>query len=224
MGAAALLSLLLVATGVVVWWPRARRWWVGFVVQRRANWKRVNFDLHRAGGIWSAAFLLVTAFTGAALVFYQPFEAALDRVTASPPAPPRPTVSPRTGASPLPLDSLVHLADRALPGGVVTYVSLPATPTSPLSVRKHLDPELHPNGRSFVYLDPWSGEVLAAENALLAPAGTRLDNLVYPLHIGRFGGVTVRVLYALLGLFPLLLFVSGCLMWWNRAGAPKRRR
>jgi uncharacterized iron-regulated membrane protein len=107
---------------------------------------------------------------------------------------------------------------------VVTYVSLPATPTSPLSVRKHLDPELHPNGRSFVYLDPWSGEVLAAENALLAPAGTRLDNLVYPLHIGRFGGVTVRVLYALLGLFPLLLFVSGCLMWWNRAGAPKRRR
>ena len=62
------------------------------------------------------------------------------------------------------------------------------------------------------------------ERALDAPAGMKALNLLYPLHIGSFGGLPVRVLYALLGLAPLVLFASGCLMWWNRTRASRRRR
>lgn len=73
MGVVGLLTLLLVLSGVVVWWPGLRRWWEAFLVRRRAGWKRVNFDLHRAGGIWSALFLAVTAATGAGLIFHDAF-------------------------------------------------------------------------------------------------------------------------------------------------------
>lgn len=224
MGVVGLLTVLLVLTGAVVWWPGIRRWWSGFTVRWRANWKRVNFDVHRAGGIWSAAFLLLTASTGAALIFHDPFLAAANWITASSSPPPAPTVTPRPGEPWLPLDSLLRQADRALPGGTTTYVSFPGSAEAPLTVRKHFDAALHPNGRSFVYLDPWSGETLGVEKATLAPAGMRALNLLYPLHIGSYGGLPVRILYAVLGLSPLVLFVSGCLMWWNRTKAPERRR
>jgi uncharacterized iron-regulated membrane protein len=224
MGVVGLLTLLLVATGLVVWWPGTRRWWDGFIVRRRANWKQVNFDLHRAGGIWSAAFLAVTAATGAALIFHDAFLAGANWLTASPASPAPPTVVPRPGEPWLPLASLLRQADRALPGGTITYVEFPPAPEAPLTIRKHLDAELHPNGRSFVHLDPWSGAALAVEPAVRAAAGMRTLNLLYPLHIGSFGGMPVRVLYALLGLAPIVLFASGCLMWWNRTQAPQRRR
>jgi uncharacterized iron-regulated membrane protein len=37
------------------------------------------------------------------------------------------------------------------------------------------------------------------------------------LHFGRFGGWTSRIIWAVLGLVPVLLFVTGGLMWWKRA-------
>lgn len=224
MGVVGLLTLLLVLTGIVVWWPGVRRWWEGFAVRWGANWKRVNFDLHRAGGIWSAAFLAITASTGAGLIFHDAFLAGANWITASPEAPAPPEVVPRTGEPWLPLDSLLRQAERALPGGTVTYVAFPADPEAPLSVRKHFGAALHPTGRSFVYLDPWTGEAVAVDRALSAPAGMKALNLLYPLHIGSFGGLAVRILYAVLGLAPLILFVSGILMWWNRTQVPKRRR
>jgi uncharacterized iron-regulated membrane protein len=36
------------------------------------------------------------------------------------------------------------------------------------------------------------------------------------LHFGRFAGWSVKALWALFGLVPPLLFVTGTLMWWNR--------
>lgn len=152
--------------------------------------------------------------------------AGLDWITRSPPLPLAPVVSPIVGASPLPLDEIVERADRALPGGEVTYLTLPQEPGSPVVVRVKLPEELHPNGRNFVYLhlDPDQGTVVHGENALTAPAGTRAYNVLYPLHIGRWGGSLSRVLYSLLGLLPLVLFVSGVLMWRNRTRGRSRKR
>ncbi len=36
------------------------------------------------------------------------------------------------------------------------------------------------------------------------------------LHFGRFYGMTSKVLWALLGLVPVVMFFTGGLMWWNR--------
>ena len=85
-------------------------------------------------------------------------------------------------------------------------------------VRGHVSGELHPNGRNFVYVDGITGAVLAAESSRRAPVGTRMYDKFYPIHIGKWGGWPVRVLYAGLGLTPLLLAVTGALAWWNRRG------
>ncbi len=36
------------------------------------------------------------------------------------------------------------------------------------------------------------------------------------LHFGRFGGLSVRVLWTVLGLLPAVLFVTGFTLWWRR--------
>ena len=45
------------------------------------------------------------------------------------------------------------------------------------------------------------------------------DNILYwlaYLHFGRFGGWSTKIIWAILGLAPPLLFVTGVLMWWER--------
>jgi uncharacterized iron-regulated membrane protein len=40
------------------------------------------------------------------------------------------------------------------------------------------------------------------------------------LHFGRFGGWPIKALWTVLGLIPLILFITGAVMWWNRVLRP----
>jgi uncharacterized iron-regulated membrane protein len=44
------------------------------------------------------------------------------------------------------------------------------------------------------------------------------------VHFGRFAGVKTKALWAVMGLMPPALFVTGALMWWNRVLQPARSR
>lgn len=216
LGIGGLLLLGLGATGVVLWWPRNRKLSQGFKVRWSAHWKRLNFDLHRASGIYAAVFLLATAFTGAALVFDKSFAGLINAMTGSLPRAALPlSIDPVAGAPALPLDLLLHRADRVWPA-TTTWINLPQTPQMPVTIRKKLAQESHPNGRSFVYLDQYTGRILGVENALTAPLGTRIFNTFYPIHIGVIGGMPTRVVQIALGLMPAILFMTGFVMWKNR--------
>ena len=222
-GLGGVLLILLGVTGVYLWWPGKRNLRQGFKVQWRASWKRVNYDLHRVGGILAVLLLGLIALTGTALVFGAFFTDAAHWLTRTPRPPARPLSVIQTGVPPLPLDDLIQRADDALPGGVTTRITPPTRPEAAVIVRKKLPGDLHPNGMSFDYLDQYSGAPLRVENALLAPAAPRLLNLRYPLHIGSYGGIASRLLHLLVGLTPGTLFVTGCLMWWNRKSGRTRR-
>jgi len=44
------------------------------------------------------------------------------------------------------------------------------------------------------------------------------------LHFGRFGGWPVKALWTALGMIPLVLFITGAVMWWNRVLRPAMQR
>jgi uncharacterized iron-regulated membrane protein len=44
------------------------------------------------------------------------------------------------------------------------------------------------------------------------------------LHFGRFGGWPIKALWTVLGLIPLILFITGAVMWWNRVLGPAWQR
>jgi uncharacterized iron-regulated membrane protein len=223
-GINAILLLLLIITGVIVWWPGRKHLRRGLTIRRGANWKRINHDIHNVFGIFAMPLLLLSAITGIYLIFHAPFERVVAWLTGSPPRPAPPRVASHNGEGFLPLDRIVKNADAALPEVKTTWVMLPSSPTAPIIVRKKLPAEMHPEGRSFVHLDPCTGEVLLIEDAHQAPPGTRIINTLYPLHTGVAGGLFTRVLQFICGLVPAVLYLSGFIKWWNRIVAKKRHR
>ncbi len=180
--------LFLSLSGIVLWWPsRVRQLKERLRVKWDASGKRVNFDLHRSGGFYVAGLLALMALTGTSLAFGEWFTEAAHRLTRTPPRPKAPVVSASSDEEPLPLDVVVRTANQALPAGEITRIALPSAPNAPLVVRKRLPGEMHPNGMSFIFVDPYRGRVLRLDSARHAAAGPRLLNLRYPLHIGLYG-------------------------------------
>lgn len=216
LGVSALLLIGMSITGLILWWPRNGKFSPGFKIQWAARWKRINFDIHRASGIYAVLFILLTAITGTSLVFNKTVISLINTITQSPPRAAPPLSDPRQAWMPKPaLDMMLHQADYMLPA-TTTLITLPQKPGAPLVVRKKFVQELHPNGRSFVYFDQYSGKLLQVENALTASQGTRIFNILYPIHIGAIGGTPTRLLQVIIGLSPLILFTTGGVMWWNR--------
>jgi uncharacterized iron-regulated membrane protein len=215
-GACGLVLVLLGASGLVVWWPGRGRLRAATTVTWGANRKRVVYELHRSVGFYASGLLALAGVTGASLVFHAAFQGAIYWAARAPAAPPAPrATSPDAGAA-LPIDSLVAVAGRAQPGGAISYLYLPTGPGESFRVRQRLAPELHPNGKSFVHLDPRTGAVLAVEDGAAAPLGARAYSALYPLHIGAVWGRPTRVLALVVGLTPALFFVTGVAMWRGR--------
>ena len=218
-GISALLLICMSITGLILWWPRNGKISRGLKIDWRGPWKTLVFDMHRAVGIYSVLFLLIIAFTGVSLVFNKTVAEITNFLTASAPRPPPPLSAFQGEAETIPsMDDLLHKADLAL-SGPTTWITLPQTLEAPVVVRKKIAGELHPNGKSFVFFDQYTGEVLLVEDASSAPAGTRIYNTFYPIHIGTLGGLPTRIFQVIVGFLPLLLFVTGYIMWKNQRKA-----
>lgn len=124
-GVSGVLMMLLGLTGLWLWWPGARRWWRGFTIHRRSNWKGINYDLHRVGGALVSLGLVVIALCGVALVWSAPLTNLLNRIARTP-TPLKIAVAP-SRAPVRSLDELVARANEAFPDGEVRRISFPAS-------------------------------------------------------------------------------------------------
>lgn len=68
-GIGAIAVILIVFTGLVIWWPGIKRWRRSLTFHKGIGWKRQIWDIHSMVGIWSFLFILVFAFSGAYLSF-----------------------------------------------------------------------------------------------------------------------------------------------------------
>lgn len=224
-GIAGGLWVILVTTGIVLWWPRkGRPWRDGFVVQWRAQWRRRNFDLHRVTGILVAVPLLLVAVTGAYFPFRTPFRWLAETLTGTRAAEDSPhSSSAGRETKGVSLDEVLRVAGTAFSGVQPNWIHLPANPTDVFSVRYRLPGEWRLEGMNYVHVDPFSGALVRVDRHAERTGAQRILRAMFPLHVGTFGGLTTRVLWLLLGLAPLLLFVTGTLMWWKRVISPRRR-
>ncbi|MFN0066339.1 MAG: PepSY-associated TM helix domain-containing protein [Limisphaerales bacterium] len=224
-GVGGLLCVVLLLTGVAVWWPgRGQVVRQGLTIRWRARWKRLNYDLHKVVGIASAALLFLVAVTGVWFPFQAPFRWAAEKLTGTSAQENSPAAAvPAPDAQRLPLDDAVRAADAVLPGVPANWIGLPEKPGDVLTVRKRLPGEWRLEGMNHVHLEPYTGTVVRADLHAERTPAQRILRAMFPLHAGTFGGLTTRILWVILGLAPALLFVTGFLMWWNRVVRPPRR-
>ena len=223
-GVGGLLLLALCVTGLVIWWPGIANWKRAFTVDLRRSWKRVNWDLHSAAGIWTGAIIAMWAVTGVYFAFPGPFRTAVNwvspvTVTRAPQSAPRGA----DGAPPPAWRELIDEAQRHAPGQHVARVVVPSNERNAFLVL-FSGAQPTPVGTTeltAVYLDQFSGRLLTAPPRAERSAGDVIMAWVGPLHVGSFGGLGVKIAWLLLGLSPPLLFVTGFLMWWTRVVRPR---
>jgi uncharacterized iron-regulated membrane protein len=208
--------LVLLATGLIAWWPRGS-WVKALAFKRRAAPIRRLRDLHKLAGIWSAGLLAVLVATGVLL--------ALPDVKATLLAP-DPVPDPRSRADTgiqIPIAAALAAAHRALPDARLAFIDVPGRGRAPFKIRVQVpgDPHRRFPG-SFVFVDQYSARVLAVHDVQRGNAGTILGTWIRPLHDGSVGGLPVRLLAMLVGLLPALLFVTGLLHWRRRRHAACR--
>ena len=209
--------LVMCLTGVVIWWPGRQQWTRGFIVRTGRDGRRLVWELHRAVGIWSVLFLVMSALTALSFVFSAHFRAVVN--TISPLTVSRAPVSgpPRADGSQPAWPDVIARARQERPGQHVARVVMPSTDRAAFLIMfSSRTPTPAGSGLSAVYLDQYSGQPLAAPRATRT-AGDVVMAWVTPLHIGGFGIEALRWAWFAFGLAPALLFVTGMTMWWRRA-------
>jgi uncharacterized iron-regulated membrane protein len=200
-------ALLLISTGLVLWWRR-KRWRINWA----GSWRRVTWDLHNVLGVCGAATLLVLSLTG----FFLAFDSALLWVTHTSPwhVPPLPR---SVVSAPLKhrrdLDQLAHEADRALPAASTYAIRLPMRDRSPVQFLKHAPDGA---GHSTVFVDQYAGTILRVDDFNTLPGGYRVREFVRAVHTGDLLGAPTRTLVSLSSLGLVSLVITGTLVWWKK--------
>lgn len=241
-------ALLLVGSGVYLWWPRGQRG--GIVTVRSSPARRLWWrDLHAVVGIFACAVLLFLAVTGmpwsgfwgenyrrivnasglgmpasvkAASVAS---DAALGEIspgswTLDPSAPPK---SLSLFAPTVPIATIEEAARKlGLPAGYV--IRLPTTPGGVFTLQSYPGPA---TGQRVVHLDRYSGKVLVDVGFKDYGAVSKITEIGIATHTGRqFGFVNLFVMTA--GCIAILVMsLASAVMWWKRRpegglGAPTR--
>lgn len=213
LGAMGLLFVAAIVSGIVLYAPFMAR--LPFGTVRHSRRARVRWtDLHNLFGISIAAWTLVVGLTGTINTLAGPITAywQRDRLAAiALPYAGRPVARVATS-----IDAAVASAMRAAPGMRPQFVAFPG---AAYSSRHHLAVFLHgatPATEKLltpVFVDAGSGRLAA-----VATMPWYMQALLFsqPLHFGDYGGLPMKLLWAMLDGLTILVLVSGLYLWWSR--------
>ena len=217
-GAVTAVALFLLVTGVVLWWPDKL-----LRIHTRASWKRINFDLHHALGIFAAPVLIIITASGL-IIHYDALTKLVLSLDAAPA--PRPPAQPAAPAGPritarLSFDTIAAHARGALPGAELRSIGIGGA-KNPIVAGLRYPEDRTPGGRSRVFIDRYTGAVLATISTRTAEPGTRIDNLKRSLHTGDVLGKPSEAVWLVAALLMVSQVVTGALMWWNARRGRRR--
>lgn len=219
LGAMALLFVVAIVSGLVLYGPFMRK--LPFGTLRTGRSRRLAWlDLHNVLGIVTLAWALVVGLTGAINTLAQPLESAWQDEQLR-------AFAERYGNRPMPtrftsLDAAIAKARAAEPAMTPAFVSFPGTGYSGnhhYGVFMHGNTPLTERLYRPVLIDVETGELTAQPQL---PGYMTMLLLSQPLHFGDYGGMPLKILWALLDLLTIVVLVSGLYLWLRRGNTDAR--
>lgn len=210
---------------IALWlsFPNWRSWRKSFAFRWKQGGHKLNFDLHRSGGVWVWGLLLILAVTSVSMnletQLMRPLVAKFS------------TLSPNAfdTRTPQPIDKPIEpliSRERALEIATIAAAkrgwNLPAgglfyAPSYGLYGVGFFTPgNDHGNGglgNAWLYFDGKDGSPAGGSVPGTGSAGDTFLQAQFPLHSGRILGLTGRILISLMGLMVALLSATGLLIW-----------
>lgn len=213
LGVMGLLFVASIVSGVVVYGPFMRK--LPFGAVRNDRGPRLRWlDLHNLLGIVTVLWGLVVGITGVVNTLDRPLLGYWQMTEISEMI--APWKDKATPVSRKPVDEAVRAAESAVPDMAVRFIAFPGTPfagpyhymvfmrgDSPLTARL-----LKP-----VLVDAETGQVSDSRNL---PWYLTLVLISQPLHFGDYGGMPLKILWALLDAIVIVVLWSGLYLWWKK--------
>lgn len=216
------MSLFLLISGIVLWWPARRRLRARWLVPRRIQVKHL-MQYHRHTGAVAAPLILLVILTGSIMLeqrleFW--IERLLDQGKSTQPVPSAEPLTeaptPEQPPSAAPASQLLAIAMAAAPESWPTYIRLPTNESAQARFRVRLAGEWHPNGRSTLTVDAQHKKIITAERSDEASLGRKVLNQMYPLHSAYGLNAVYSLLVFMSGVACCWLASTGVLHWWRR--------
>lgn len=210
-GISALVLLVVVLAGLLLFWPLRRGFWQG-LWPKGSSRPRLLVS-HRNIGVVAALPLLLILLTAALLAFpdqalellLKPFrdeDYSLDFSD---------KLDSITGAESASWAAAMQRAHASFPGSAIRTAQVPNDYSSYRIIGLQQAGDLHPIGLSKVYIDVDGGWMDIRIDAANQHISERLYNTAYPLHTGRFDNVAYRIFQTLAGLLVMCLAALGLL-------------
>lgn len=220
-GISTLILLILTITGLRLWIPQ--KWKLlksVLTVNFKTSFKRQNYDWHNVLGFYSAPVVALLSLTGVCITFSLLVVPLLFVLSGRSPQGVAQVLGAQSvyteGAKPLSLDSVVAIGKIAMPENRVGGIALPTDSVS----NYRLDlvaPGLPKSGkREMLIIDQYSGKVMLNSRTDFPNVGNAYLSWVTPIHYGTFGGRPTQIVALIAGLMPLVLFITGFIIWWPR--------
>lgn len=203
--------------------PWLARWWPSWKVRWGGGSYKLNFDLHRAGGLWLWAMLFVLAWSSVAFNLsevydpvmeaffaHQPDDAVLPKLA-------RPKLSPALGWQAARETGRRLMAEQARTQGF-TVLSEDMLMHDPLhglyryDVKSSRDIRDH-RGSTSVEFDADTGKLKGVWLPTGAASGDTIRTWITSLHMAALWGMPFKVFMTLMGLAVAMLSVTGVVVW-----------
>jgi uncharacterized iron-regulated membrane protein len=213
LGAMGILFLASIVSGIVVYGLFMRK--LPFGTVRRERSVRLRWlDVHNLFGIVTVLWVLVVGVTGVINTLERPLVGYWQETEVAG------MIAPWTGKSALtkvqPIDEVMKTAEAAAPDKVVRFVAFPGTLfASPHHFMVFMRGQTPLTSR---LLTPMLIDAETAQVTDTRSLPWYLTALVLsqPLHFGDYGGMPLKIIWALLDLITIIVLVSGLYLWWKK--------
>jgi uncharacterized iron-regulated membrane protein len=211
LGIALLVSTVL---GVYLWLPRGKQRFVKALPKVRTGRKKAIYDMHSYTGAYGAVLLLLMVATGVGLSTPQWVEPVVNLFSVRMEKQTVYSAIPMPGAKRITADQAVSAALVVFPTAKLRWIEAPITLEDVYVLRLQQPDE--PSQRfpkTFVWIDQFSGEVLASRDALKQSSADVFFDWLHPLHNGEAFGLAGRLFAFLTGCLPVALLLTGWIRW-----------
>jgi uncharacterized iron-regulated membrane protein len=217
-GAASLVMLILTITGLRMWLPR--RWKslkASLTVKFNAGAKRQILDWHKMAGFFASPVLTMLSLSGICLtlnivilplmfVFNGQSPAKLMQIFGA-------QSDTTTHVAPLPAGEVFDCYRATFPAARIQTVLFPASATGVYMVNAVEGANPAGGKRTMCSIDQYSGRILFDSEKDLPNVAHAYLTWLQAFHFGSFGGIPTKCIACFAGLIPLILTVTGFLIW-----------
>ncbi|SDF16885.1 Uncharacterized iron-regulated membrane protein [Dyadobacter soli] len=217
-GVSCVLFIVIMITGLVLWWPNRKQTKQRLTIKWDAKFKRLNWDLHAVFGFYVLPFTFLIALTGLVWSYkwvnsmiFLTFDGKPQQKREAPA-----NVSSTGTSTSVVLARIFTETNRQLayPGRI--QVAIPESDSLSITISKENETASVDNVVDFLYFDQTDGTLISKRLYDNETTGMKVRRLVLPIHSGSIWGWPTKVLALIVALITATLPVTGVVIWVGR--------